>query len=276
MAVTKSTRYYFSPDTPFWRINSHVLVNLAGARALLLELAHPLVAAGVAEHSNYRGDPFGRLYRTMRTMNQIMFNDVEGSREGLRYFNRCHAKVKGELWEAVGPLPSRARYRAADPLLKLWVLATLYDSCLLVYDHFVAPLSLDDKRDYYRDGLLLGQLLGIPPDMMLATYDDFADYMATMINSNLLTVSDTARNIVEALFAPPLFGPFARTASFVGIGLLPQRIRNEFGFEWDTKREKRLHQLAALSRRVRPLLPHFVAANPQALIAERRIRLARN
>ncbi|HLB48779.1 MAG TPA: oxygenase MpaB family protein [Anaerolineales bacterium] len=113
---------YFSPHTPFWRVNSHAAVTLAGARALMLELAHPLVAAGVAAHSSYRGDPFGRLYRTMRTMHEILFGDAAAAERAIRHFNGCHAKVKGELLETVGPPAAGAHYEARGPLLKLWVL----------------------------------------------------------------------------------------------------------------------------------------------------------
>ena len=259
---------YFTPHTVFWRVNSDALTNLAAARALMLELAHPLVAAGVAEHSNYRGDPFGRLIRTLRTMTDIMFGDVGTAQKAIGHFNGCHAKVSGELAGTVGPLAAGVRYRAHDPLLKLWVLATLYDSCLIVYDQFVAPLTLDDKRAYYRDGLTLGGLLGIPREMMPATYDDFDAYVQTMINSDMLTVSDQARDVAGALWAAPVFGPIAKLASFAGIGLLPDRIRSEFGFEWGERQEQWLGRFAAASRRIRPLIPNFFARNPRALLAE--------
>jgi uncharacterized protein (DUF2236 family) len=259
---------YFTPRTVFWRVNSDALTTLSGSRALMLELAHPLVAAGVASHSNYRGDPFGRLFRTMQTMSQLMFTDDKSVQKAMRHFNGCHAKVRGQLGQTVGPVAGEAHYNARDPLLKLWVLATLYDSCLLVYDRFVTPLTLDHKREYYRDGLILGELLGIPRHLMPATYDDFNDYVQAMINSDLLTVGDTARDIAKALWAAPLFGPVAKLASWPGIGLLPERIRAQFGFEWDDQKEKRLGQLARWSRRLRPVVPNLVAVNLQAQWAE--------
>ena len=259
---------YFTPRTVFWRVNSDALVNLAGSRALMLELAHPLVAAGVAAHSNYRGDPFGRLLRTMRTMSQLMFADTQTVNDALRHFNGCHAKVKGQLVQAVGSVTNHTKYTAGDPLLKLWVLATLYDSCLLVYDTFVSPLTLEARRVYYRDGLVLGHLLGIPHHIMPATYDDFNNYVQTMIASDLLIVGDAARDIAQALWAAPLFGPVAKLASWPGIGLLPDRIRTQFGFEWNNQREQRLQQLARWSRRIRPWIPSVVAVNPQAQLTE--------
>jgi uncharacterized protein (DUF2236 family) len=259
---------YFTPRTVFWRVNSHALVNLSGSRALMLELAHPLIAAGVAEHSNYQGDPFGRLMRTMRTMSRLMFTDAAPAQEALRHFNGCHAKVEGHLAETVGPMEAGTHYAARDPHLKLWVLATLYDSCLLVYDTLVAPLTLEDKRAYYRDGLILGHLLGIPFSVLPPTYDDFDAYVQTMIQSDTLTVGDQARAVANALWAAPLFGPVAKTASYLGLGLLPERIRNEFGFEWNQSDAKRLAWFSRTSRRLDPFVPNWLTTNPEALLAE--------
>jgi uncharacterized protein (DUF2236 family) len=149
----------------------------------------------------------------------------------------------------------------------MWVLATLIDSTLLAHDLFVKPLTWAEKEAYYHDGQLLGHLLGIPARVIPATYQDFTAYVEAMVNSDTLTVSDTAREVAAALFAPPL-GPALRTASFVGIGLLPARLRSEFDFSWDEKKERRLHRLAAWSRRIRPLLPAIMCVQPEALIAE--------
>jgi uncharacterized protein (DUF2236 family) len=76
---------------------------------------------------------------------------------------------------------------------------------------------------------------------------------------------------MQAIFAPPL-GPLLRLTSFIGIGLLPPRLRHEFGFAWDERRERRLQRLAAFTRRVRPWLPALVCVWPQALLAERRLK----
>jgi uncharacterized protein (DUF2236 family) len=259
---------YFTPRTVFWKVNSHALVNLSGSRALMLELAHPLIAAGVAEHSNYQGDPFGRLMRTMRTMSRLMFTDSGPAHDALRHFNGCHAKVEGALTETVGPLEAGTPYAARDPHLKLWVLATLYDSCLLVYDTLVAPLTLEDKRAYYQDGLILGHLLGIPFSVLPPTYDDFDAYVQGMIHSDTLTVGDQARAIADALWAAPLFGPVAKAASYVGLGLLPTHLREQFGFPWVQADVDRLAWIARTTQRLNPWVPGWVTTNPEALLAE--------
>jgi uncharacterized protein (DUF2236 family) len=156
----------------------------------------------------------------------------------------------------------------------LWVLATLIDSVLVTYDLLApgGPLTPDEKAGYYTASLQLGRAFGLPPELMPPTYDDFQNYMDSMLTSDLLTVGDTAREICRALFAPPLFGPTVRWASFVSLGLTPPRLREAFGFGWSEASERRLHKLAGAARRLRPLAPDALVVHPQALWAEWRMR----
>jgi uncharacterized protein (DUF2236 family) len=260
--------HLFSPASTFWRVNREWLLTLSGPRALLLELAHPLVAAGVAQRSNYKGDPLGRLYRTLWVMTDINFGDGESARRAVQRIHGCHASVSGSLAADVGPYLAGTPYQANDPLLKLWVLATLVDSIWVVHDLLLRPLTLAEKQAYYRDTQVLGRALGIPPEMMPPTYDDFLDYVDSMLTSDLLTVGDDARAIVRALLYAPGLGPVIRAASFVSIGLLPERLRLAYGFEWDEGRERWLRRWAALSRTVWPRLPTVLRSNPRAVWAE--------
>ena len=258
----------FRPGTPFWRVNREWLIGLGGARAVLLELAHPLIAEGVAAHSRYRADPFGRLFRTMRTMPDLTFGDPAVAQRAARHFQGCHRRVQGALTAAVGPFAAGAPYTAQDPLLKLWVLATLIDSVLLVHERFVRPLSEHERERYYQDAQRLAEWLGLPPALMPATYADFQAYVSAMLASDLLTVGDRARDIVAALYGAPLFGGLAWRASYVSIGLLPARLRAAYGFAWSSADERRLARLAAVSRRLRPWLPAILLVHPKALWAE--------
>jgi uncharacterized protein (DUF2236 family) len=96
------------------------------------------------------------------------------------------------------------------------------------------------KEAYYRNNQQLGYLLGIPTQAMPSTYCDFAAYVEGMLSGDTLTVSDTAREVAAAIFAPPL-RPVIRITSFVGSGLLPPRLRTAFDFSWDERCEKRLY-----------------------------------
>jgi uncharacterized protein (DUF2236 family) len=267
---------YFAPDSTFWRVNREGLMVLSGPRALLLELAHPLVAAGVAGHSDFQRNPWGRLFRTVGVMTALNFQPHRQARSAVQHTRRCHARVLGTLPEDVGPYLAGTPYRADDPLLQLWVLATLIDSVLVTYDLLSphGPLTLAAKADYYLSSLQLGRAFGLPRELMPPTYADFQCYMDSMLNSDRLTVSPQARDVAQALFAPPLFGPTVRLASFFSLGLTPPRLRAAFGFHWSDASERRLHRLARAARRLRRLAPDPLCIHPQALWAEWKLKRA--
>lgn len=267
-----SSERLFSPHSLFWQINREGLVVLSGPRALLLELAHPLVAAGVADHSDFRARPLGRLFRTIAVMTALNFEPRGKARSALRHTRQCHGRVRGTLREAVGPYLAGTPYRADDARLQLWVLATLVDSVLVTYQHLVRPLSLAEKQVYYAASQRLGKAFGIPADLMPPTYADFERYVDAMLSSDALTVGPAAREIVRALFAPRLLGPAIRLASFVSLGLTPPRLREAFGFRWTGAHERWHQRLGALARRLRPWTPEPLCVHPQALLAEWRVR----
>ncbi|MCK6625400.1 MAG: DUF2236 domain-containing protein [Anaerolineae bacterium] len=271
-----STPYgYFSPDEAFWQVNRELLIILAGARAVMLELAHPLVAAGVAQHSNFRRDSLGRLYRTVFMMVDATFGSAETARRAVGRVYRCHRAVEGGVPTSVGPFAAQTGYQANDPHLKLWVLATLIDSILLVHDLFVRPLSLAEKEAYYRDSRLLGRMLGIPAPVLPPAYADFTAYVERMFNSDTLTVGDTAREVTATIFGSPP-GALIRAVSFAGLGLLPPRLRADFNIPWDDRRERRLQWLARQARGLRATLPPALCVWPHALLGQWYFERAKN
>jgi uncharacterized protein (DUF2236 family) len=209
-------------------------------------------------------------------MTALNFQQYPRARSAVTHTRKCHNRVHGRLADDVGPYLAGTPYRADDPLLQLWVLATLIDSVLATYDLLApgGPLTAAQKAEYYAGGLELGRAFGLPREMMPPTYDDFQTYMDSMLNSDLLTVGDTAREICRALFAPPVFGPMVRRMSFVSLGLTPPRLREQYGFHWGEAAERRLQRLAGAARRLRPLAPDALVVHPQALWAEWRLRRA--
>src|SRR6266513_343490 len=127
----------FGPGSLTWRINGEAVLLLGGGRALILQVAHPKVAAGVAEFSDYREDPWRRLYRTLDVTLKIAF----GAPEGLR---RAHHRV-------VGTDDRGEPYRALDPDLLLWVHATLIDTALTMYERYVGPLTPRERELHYAE-----------------------------------------------------------------------------------------------------------------------------
>jgi uncharacterized protein (DUF2236 family) len=258
----------FKPGSVFWRVNRELVSGLAGPRAVLMQIAHPLVAAGVGDHSQFRERRFGRLYRTALAAAAITFCGEDLARRAVQAIDRRHAKVHGVLREPAGVFAAGTPYDANDPELKLWVLNTITDSTLLVYDRFVKPLSLREREEYYAESLIGARLFGIPDRLVPQSYDGFQAYMDKMLGSEIITVSDTAREIARALFSASPGGTALYLGSSVGIGLLPERLQREFGLRWSPRREKWLERTARVYSRVRRHTPSILVSSPAATLSE--------
>ena len=258
----------FRPSSVFRRVNREMACALAGPRAVLMQIAHPLVAAGVAEHSRYRTARFGRLYRTAVAAAAITFCSEDLATRAIHSIDRKHLKVHGVLRKPAGVFPAGTHYNANDPELKFWVLATITDSTLLAYELFVRPLSMTEREEFYQDSLLLAKLFAVPERFLPPTYGDFQTYMKNMLSGNVIQVSDAARDISNALFAPTIAGNALYAGSIVGIGLLPDRLRKEFALPWSLRRERWLMSGAGIHRSVRKHIPSIFCASPVATYSE--------
>ena len=264
---------FFDQHSTIWRVNREMVLLAAGGRALLMQLAHPKVAAGVAQHSDFQADPFARLHRTMSAMWSIVFDAEAQARSSLERVARVHTRVHGQVDSGEG-FPAGATYDANDQDLLLWVHATLIDSALMGYDRFVAPLSLAEKRSYYDDSKQLARLFGIDEELIPRSLDDFELYMQFMMTRGEIRVGPTARKLGrDVLYAQPwlfrMFGPLFR---FVTIGLLPEELRNGYGLEWSDSREKLLAAFLKTVRAVLPLMPNPIRVVSNARAAERVLR----
>ncbi len=196
---------------------------LAGwGRAILLQLAHPLVAQGVADHSGFAKDPRGRvrrLERTIRAMLALTFGTAEEAVEAAAAINKIHDRVNGRLREGAGVFAAGTGYSAHDPALLAWVHATLVDTFLLTYERFVAPLSAVDRDSYCREAGGVAPLLGIPPDALPRSTEELAAYMERMLSSGEIVVTGAARSLAREVLAPGLpwpARPLPRAAGYRG------------------------------------------------------------
>ena len=141
---------YFAPESAIRRIgNSPVTPFLGGGAAVLLQVAHPLVAAGVAEHSNYQRHLWTRLMRTLRALYLITYGTREEADAVGETVRAVHARVRGETAVALGRFPAGTPYSASDPELMLWVHATLVATSLSAYQRYEGALARDDQERYY-------------------------------------------------------------------------------------------------------------------------------
>jgi uncharacterized protein (DUF2236 family) len=260
-------RSLFGPRSVTWRVNREAVLLLGGGRALLLQVAHPLVAAGVLEHSGFRAAPLERLRRTLDLMLTITFADAAGAIAAVREIERVHARVRGVLDADVGPFPHGTPYDAGTPALLLWVHATLVDTALRVYERFVGPLAPAERAAYYEESKVTARLLGVPPSIIPATLAWFEEYVGGTIRGEALTVGPAAREIAAAVLRPPVALPLRPAfvlTRFLTAGLLPPPMRERYGLEWSPRRERVVDLLASASRTLLPFLPPFVRWMPPA------------
>jgi uncharacterized protein (DUF2236 family) len=255
---------YFAPGGVAWRVGRETALLLGGGRALLLQIAHPLVAAGVAAHSDYHENPWRRLEQTMSTVWSIVYGTKSEADAALARVRKLHRRVHGQIAAPMGPFPEGTTYSALDPELLLWVHATLVDTALLVYRSWVGPLTDAEQRSYYEEMKTMAILFGTPQDLIPPTLDDFHLYMLERLESDAITVTETARDIAATVLRPPLpllLQPAMRGLALVTVAMLPSRLRTDYGFRWDSARAA----LVGASRRwtrhvVMPLLPDLLRA----------------
>jgi uncharacterized protein (DUF2236 family) len=234
MRPTSNSDGYFGEDSMLRRVHRERVVVLSGPRALLMQAAHPLAVHGLLAHSSALDEPYERLARTAETMNTIAFGSRAEAERITGRVRTMHRRVRGRLPEPVGIYPAGTPYRADDPQLLLWVLFSLVDSALVVYSRYVGSLSRDQQAAFWEDYKLVGRLFGLEQRDMPATLDDLDEYRARMLEGDELLVTEwarrRARKIVLAPPVPLLARPLLETVNFVTVALLPDRIREQYGF----------------------------------------------
>ena len=252
------------------RINAERVVLFGWSRAILLQLSHPLIAAGVAEHSSFRGGPFtaaARLHHTVRAMLSLTFGTAATREETLERIRGIHRRVRGRLAESAGPFPAGTPYFADDPDLLLWVHATLLDSIPLVYEHLVRPLSAAERDSYCDEAAETAIALGARPAEVPRTWADLRTYVDSTYQSGCLVVSGQAREVATAVLAPRmawLIAPAAAANRLVTVGLLPDPLRRQFGFSWSDRRERQLRTVLRVIRGGRRMIPGAIGLWPEA------------
>jgi uncharacterized protein (DUF2236 family) len=265
----------FGPGSLTWRVNREGVLLLGGGAALTLQVAHPLVAAGVAEHSNYREDPWGRLYRTLDLTTKIVFGSSEVAEEASQRIKHVHGRVKGVTKEDGGRYPAGTEYDARNPELLMWVHATLVRTSLDVYTRYVGPLSIAEQRGYYEEQKLLGEKFGIPRDRQPEDYAAFNDYFAEMLASDRIAVTHALRDVVDATLRPEMpfvMRPVLEAVNVATVGLLPERLRAELGLKWTPTRRRVFDASRVVLSAALPVLPRMMREFPPARSAERRVR----
>lgn len=287
----------YGPGTEAWRLNREAMLLLgAGPRALLLQLAHPLVAEGVAQHSDFQADPWARLAATLRSYLRIVYGTTGAARGEIRRLNAMHRAIAGPVTDEAARSRHGSRYSARDPELSLWVHATLVDSTIAAFDAWLEPLTEARRAAFYDETLTVGRAFGIPAALLPPDIEAFQAYLETMLAPDgPIQVGDLARELGAAVLSPPL-GPALgalgspsptlaplldalpaaayRWVLWPSVGLLPPRIREAYDLRWGLRERAVAAWLVGSWRAWRPLLPRTFRTMPQAPAADRRVGAA--
>ena len=230
---------YFGKHSTTWKIAGEAMVNLGGSRAVLMQLAHPLVAMGVMKHSRYMSDPLGRAESTFMLGQFLAFGSTSTARHAARTINHLHTHVHGTLPMQAGAYSSGTPFDARDPALLLWVHATLIDTILEIYLLFIGPLSHDEQEQYYQESKKIAHLLGLSAKDMPETVDELHRYVEQMVHSNRLVATAEARQLARTVLFPPvptILRPLLYLNYAITCALLPQPIREIYGLEWSRRK----------------------------------------
>lgn len=258
------------PASVSWRVNAERIVLLGWGRAILLQLAHPLVAAGVFGHSSFRATPWAaasRLYHTVHAMLALTFGSDDDRERTLDTIRAIHRRVNGVLESGVGPFPAGTRYSAEDPTLVLWVHATLIESVILTYERLVAPLSSAERDAYCEDAFPVAVALAARPQDVPRTWEDVRGCMERVHASKTLAVGSHARELSRAVLSPAggwAVAPATWVNRIVTVGLLPSDIRQQYGLAWTHRDQRRFEKILSCLRATRRVLPDAVALWPEA------------
>jgi uncharacterized protein (DUF2236 family) len=243
---------FFGPDSLSWKVHREITVLLGGARALLMQAAHPLVIAGARETGFYERNPWKRLERTLQLTYTITFGTREESQRAADRINDVHSRVNG-----TDPVTGK-HYDAFDPALLLWVHACLVDSALLFEERTVGALDEAGRDQFHREQMLVAEMLRTPRDIIPPTARDLRAYIDDVVKSDDLLVTDSARRVAGLFEDPPpeaTWRPVLKLASRWAFGTLPPSLRAQYGVRWT-----RAHDVATTMglrsvKLIRPLLP---------------------
>ncbi|MEV5559154.1 oxygenase MpaB family protein [Nonomuraea wenchangensis] len=265
----------FGPGSMHWDTAGEYRNLLVAGSALVLQTMHPAVGAAVAEHSTYKSDPWGRLNRTLTSVQTWVYGGEDGLAEGRR-LREIHRTISG--------VDERGRpYHALNAEAWAWVHLTLFERFVALNRHFGTPLTGAQQRRLYAESRQLGHILRVPERELPADLEDYWRYFDRMV-AERLEPHPTALDVLSAMRgapAPPglpaplrrLWTPVGAGAGefshFVTVGTLPPAVRDKLGLRWTVKDERRLRRVGQAVAALTPRLPERLRYMPIAYRARR-------
>lgn len=264
---------FFGPDSMMWRINREVTTLFGGARALLMQAAHPLVAAGARQTGGYRRDPWLRLIRTLQLQNLVTFGPKIAAQEAADRINKLHKVIHG-----VDPVTGEW-YDALDHEQLLWVHAALEVSTIQFYRLTVGALSDADADRYHQENKLSAELLLLPRDFVPVTYRHMEAYVDDMIGSGRLVHTDVAQEVADLIVGyavPARIKPLWAFVAFAAVGTLDPRLRHLYRLSWSPLQQRILDANLTAVRALLPVVPYRLRTIVPARWADLRSGLRRS
>lgn len=259
----------FGPSSVTWQMAREPLLLLGGGRALLMQVAHPLVGQGVIEHSDFESRPFGRLLGTIRWLFvEVIFGDTASAQAAARRLQTIHERVRGRLGfeNATPQFAAGVAYAGADPVLSRWVLATIVESMLVTYQALIGPISTAESDRAVQEWARVGELMGIAPEALWGTAAELHQYVCDEIASERVRPVPASTVIAPTVLEPPLpwpgLGPATAGMRLLTTGLLPAPLRRGYGLHWAPFDGSLYACACAISRRLHPYLPLRLRVSP--------------
>lgn len=270
MASTKDSGY-FGPESVSWQVHREVTVLFGGARALLMQAAHPLVVAGANQTGMYERNPWKRLQRTLILTYTLTFGTKAEAHAAADKINEVHTRING-----IDPVTGR-RYDALDPELLLYVHACLVDSAILFEQLTVGELDDAGRQRFHEEQMLAAELCLVPREMIPPTWQGLRAWLADFEDRGDLQVTDGARRVLDLFFDPPQeaeWRPVLRGVSRLAYGTLPEGIREMYGMPFGALKRGAMRASFPVIRAARPLLPpkyRFIAPYTEFLMRQQGI-----
>jgi uncharacterized protein (DUF2236 family) len=255
---------YFGPRSIVWRVHGDPSGMIGGLRALLFQALDPPTMAGVAQHSDYRNDSWGRLVRTSHYIMATTYGDRKTADRAAAKVRGIHKHIRG-----IDPVTGR-HYDATDPDLLLWVHAAEVDSFLEGYRAYGRGLSEEEADRYVAEMVTAAELIGIPPEMAPTTVAELKRY----IEERDLLATPEARDAMRFVLLPPVPLPGGRIPDVPGgrllvipgravwttlatatIAILPTRVRRMYRLPWVPLTPPLRASIFGLTRTIRRLFP---------------------
>jgi uncharacterized protein (DUF2236 family) len=266
------------PESVAWRWGSDPRLYAVMLYPLLLQVADPVVGAGVRDYSDFDTRPWDRLVGTLDYVTLLIYGGEDAVAMGRR-LRALHKQFQGVREDG-------RRYYALEPDAYAWVHATLIEAYVTGHQYFGRPMTPAQRERFYAEYRGLGRLVGIRERDLPETWAGFREYFDGYVASRLYRTESVDR-VLRSVQHPARPIPMPRSVWRVaripprkalwlgGIGLTPPLLRERLGISWSDRDERQFQRLAAISRATDPLLRGRARALGPLQLRLRRAAIAR-